>query len=267
MELNTNNKKFVIESLEKGYRTDGRGIYDYRNLIIECGPSFGNVQVQLGKTRVQAIVSCEIVRPFPDRSTEGFVNFNSEISGMSSLEFEATRFTDLEVYISTLLEKIIKTSRAIDTEALCIIVGEQVWSVRCDLHFLDFDGNFIDAAVIAAITSLKHFKRPEVTKDGEEVVVHSLTERAPVPLSIYHTPICVTFSYFEDGKCFVLDPNLLEEKFQAGSISIAVNSNGELCCINKAGGVALDSETIILCTMVASEKVMEINKIIKNALI
>jgi exosome complex component RRP45 len=78
--------------------------------------------------------------------------------------------------ISRLIEKSMRRSRAIDTEGLCIVAGEKVWQIRVDLHFLDHDGNFVDCASIAAITSLLHFRRPDVTVVGEEVTIVSSME-------------------------------------------------------------------------------------------
>jgi hypothetical protein len=75
--------------------------------------------------------------------------------------------------VSRLIEKAMRRSRALDTEGLCIVAGEKVWSIRVDIHFLDHDGNLVDAACIAAITALLHFRRPDVTVVGEDVTIVS----------------------------------------------------------------------------------------------
>lgn len=51
----------------------------------------------------------------------------------------------------------------------------QVWQIRLDLHLLNHDGNIIDAASIAGIVALCHFRRPDVSVQGEEVTVVSCT--------------------------------------------------------------------------------------------
>ena len=43
----------------------------------------------------------------------------------------------------------------------------QVWSLRCDVHILDHEGNATDCAVLAAITALHAFRRPDVTVVGD----------------------------------------------------------------------------------------------------
>lgn len=125
--------------------------------------------------RVLANVSCEVVRPRPQRPTEGELFFNVELSPMASPGFEVGRPSPVATEVARMLERCLKESRAIDTESLCIIAGEkvrfkplgkvmgqlllQVWSIRVDLHVLDYCGNIIDSATIAAITALKHFRQ------------------------------------------------------------------------------------------------------------
>jgi exosome complex RNA-binding protein Rrp42 (RNase PH superfamily) len=52
-----------------------------------------------------------------------------------------------------------------DTEALCVVAGERVWQLRVDVHILDHGGNLIDAAALAAIAALQHFRRPGVSHE------------------------------------------------------------------------------------------------------
>jgi len=65
----------------------------------------------------------------------------------------------------------------VDMESLCITAGSRVWTVRVDVHVLNYDGNVVDAASVAAIAALMHFRRPDVSVCGEDVVIHSPTER------------------------------------------------------------------------------------------
>ena len=94
---------------------------------------------------------------------------------------------------------IFKDSCCVDLESLCILVEEQAWEVRVDIHVLNHDGNLADAASLAALGALCHFKRPDVTLDGRQVRVHPIDERDPVPLTILHHPLTVTFALFDQG--------------------------------------------------------------------
>lgn len=71
-------------------------------------------------------MSCEVVRPRPQRPTEGELVFNVELSPMASPGFEVGRPSPLATEIARMLERCLKESRAIDTESLCLIAGEKV---------------------------------------------------------------------------------------------------------------------------------------------
>lgn len=77
----------------------------------------------------------------------------------------------------------------------------QVWSVNINIFVLDHNGNLIDCASIAAVTALLHFRRPEVAVNGDEVTLFKPADREPVPLSIHHIPIAISFALFDAGYC------------------------------------------------------------------
>jgi exosome complex component RRP45 len=162
--------------------------------------------------------------------------------------------------LSRVLEKAIRRSNAIDTESLCIIAGAKCWSVRADVHVLDYDGGLVDASCISVSAALQHFRRPDVSIDGENVTMYSLAEREPVPLSIMHHPVCVTFSFYQGGEIILLDATLREELAREGEMIITMNRDGELCQIAKLGGVAVDALVLLNCTTMALAKVKEITE-------
>ena len=117
------------------------------------------------------------------------------------------------------------------------------------MHVLSHDGNLVDAASIAVIAALQHFRKPDVSVEGETVTVWSLREREPVPLSLLHFPLCVSFSFYElsgGGKeeaegaelKVLLDVTASEEQMRDGSCTIGMNRHGEVCQIAKLGGGA-----------------------------
>lgn len=63
---------------------------------------------------------------------------------------------------------------------------------------MDDGGNLIDAASLATIGALLHFRRSDVTVSGDRVIVHTSKDRVPVPLSIHHIPVSVTFGIFSE---------------------------------------------------------------------
>ncbi|KAI8921046.1 hypothetical protein PhCBS80983_g04822 [Powellomyces hirtus] len=262
-----NEKEFVLSALLKSQRVDSRGPHDVRTTRINLGPQFGHAEVRLGKTRVTANVSCEIIRPRPSAPTEGNIIFNTDFSPMASPSFgDSSMPSSSEVLISRLLDKALRQSRAVDTEGLCILAGEKVWQLRVDVRVLDHEGNIVDCACIAAVAALLHFRRPDVTVLGEAVTIHTVEERNPIPLSVHHIPICVTFAFFHNGEKQVVDPTLLEEQVQEGDMTFVVNKHGDVCTLSKAGGVAVDVQQVIHCARIAAAKAEDITALIKEAL-
>ncbi|KIJ98578.1 hypothetical protein K443DRAFT_680686 [Laccaria amethystina LaAM-08-1] len=253
-------KEFLFSALKQSLRLDGRLPLEMRSPTITFGPDLGWVECALGKTRVLAQVEAKMVKPAPERPFEGTITIHSEISPMASSEYEPGRPSDEEVTITRMLDKVLKRSDAVDKESLCILAGQRVWHIRLTLHFLADAGNMLDCACLAGITALRHFRRPDVEVVGDEVIVHSPLDRAPVPLAIHHTPFCFTFAFFPDITTPpVLDPNQLEQRLSAGLVSIALNAQKEICVLQKLGGVPLETEEVLTLVNVAVGKAKELH--------
>ncbi|CAE8607476.1 unnamed protein product, partial [Polarella glacialis] len=156
--------------------------------------------------------------------------------------------------------------------ALCIVGGQKVWSIRVDVRALDDDGNLGDVCAIAALCSLLHFRKADVEIRGEEARTFTAEERVPVPLSIHHLPVPVTFALFagtggagkEGEPAWILDPNRLEEAAMRGALCIAVNQHGELCGVHKPGGMPIDFAMVEHCIELAVARAKEITSRIQS---
>ncbi len=80
----------------------------------------------------------------------------------------------------------------------------QVWSLSIDVHVLDHGGNLADACMLCTLAALMAFRRPdtEVAAGGADsgrarVTVLSPSVREPVPLSLHHLPLGISFAFFE----------------------------------------------------------------------
>lgn len=259
-------RRFLLKAIEEKKRLDGRQTYDYRNIKITFGTDYGCCIVELGRTRVLCQVSCELVPPKDSRPTEGIMFFSLELSPMASPAFEPNRQSELLVVLNRQLERCLRNSKCIDTESLCVVSGEKVWQIRVDVHVLNHDGNLMDAASIAAISALSHFRRPDVAIQGRDITVFSPEERDPIPLSIYHMPICVSFAFFLQGSYLLVDPCEREERVKDGLLVIAMNKHREICSIQSSGGIMLLKDQVLRCSKIASVKVSEITELIYKAL-
>ena len=67
---------------------------------------------------------------------------------------------------------------------------------------LDANGNLTDAIVLSTLAALLVFRRPDVNvtlgEGGEQrVVILPPDEREPVPLSLHHLPVSISFALLE----------------------------------------------------------------------
>ena len=73
---------------------------------------------------------------------------------------------EMRIDISRFIDKVLKSSRAIDRESLCIVQGRLVWNLQVDLYVINEDGNLLDACFLATVAALMNTRLPEVTLIG-----------------------------------------------------------------------------------------------------
>lgn len=64
----------------------------------------------------------------------------------------------------------------------------------------------------------------------------------------------------------LVDPDLLEEQLQTGSLTLTVNIDNEICSISKAGGSPISTQKLIECVDIAKHRGAELNAEIRRAL-
>ncbi|KAH7484881.1 hypothetical protein PRIC1_004193 [Phytophthora ramorum] len=298
--LSENERQFLANCLRQPphVRADGRELLQQRKIRVQFrrSESESQAEVQLGRTRVIGNVHGEIVPPFPDRPTEGFLHFAVELSPMASPNFEASASAGrgaassvAAAELARLVERGVRESRALDTEALAVVAGEKVWAITCHVHVVDHGGNLVDAASLAAIAALMHYRRPEVAvKEGSGgsggVTVYSVDEHAAVPLSLHHIPISISFCFLqpalnmnssggndddmdadEDGEPIIfMDPTDREERITDARMSFTFNSFRELCAVHKIGGATISPATVLRCANVAAARAVELTTFFKE---
>lgn len=137
--------------------------------------------------------------------------------------------------------------------------------MRADVHVLDHDGGLVDASCIAVVAALQHFRRPEISVEGDQVTVYTSEERVPVPLSMLHHPFCVTISLFREGQLLTVDATLQESRVSDGEVVVTANRQGEICQIAKLGGVPADAVLLLRCIELAAEKVAKLSNVVSEA--
>ena len=141
-----------------------------------------------------------------------------------------------------------------------------MWSLRADIHILDHDGNLIDAACLATLAALRHYRILDTEVKGGELTVFTTLERDPVPLALLHHPLCVTLNYFESGEKMIVDATLKEQQCSEGEVVVGANAQGEVCLVQKGGGGEVDALMLLRCVEMAVGKVRELGKRVDSAL-
>eukprot|EP00818_Percolomonas_sp_WS_P005604 CAMPEP_0117442180 /NCGR_PEP_ID=MMETSP0759-20121206/4017_1 /TAXON_ID=63605 /ORGANISM="Percolomonas cosmopolitus, Strain WS" /LENGTH=419 /DNA_ID=CAMNT_0005234057 /DNA_START=101 /DNA_END=1357 /DNA_ORIENTATION=+ len=270
-------------------RLSGRLPSHYRPFHLKFHAPY-HLLLSLGETIITArlIAKVEKVPHSASKSAQSQGQFKLQVQEHSQRKRELERLVD----------RILKGSKALDLEELCIIVGQWVWNIEMNVRIVNQGGNEIDAVVLAVIALLLRFRRPQVdiqvgqkskfdsddqmfisndekVRELLEREEHSTlrqsvqildgTERDPIPLSIHHVPLTVTFALYtasDDSNriLYLIDPDYEEQVNAEGLITVAVNTHGEICSLEKSGGVALSPQCIIQCVKMATVKIQELSK-------
>eukprot|EP00758_Cryptobia_borreli_P011309 Tbor_TRINITY_DN5643_c5_g1::TRINITY_DN5643_c5_g1_i1::g.8975::m.8975/K03678/RRP45, EXOSC9; exosome complex component RRP45 len=284
-------RQFVLEAWAQRLRPDKRLFQQLRDVSIEfpVPADRGVCLVKLGKTAVMASVACEVVEPTSSFSRGGFLDFHvKHHHGASrSGELPSSNTTGLSdvTEITRMLEAVIKTAKAIDVESLSIIIGKYCWSIRVDVNILNDEGNVLDAAIWSSVVALQHVRRPEVSIQGgtDNIIIHPINERDPIPLSVHHCPITITSAIVSNigghtptdlstdnnnnnGTSFVLDPSIAECAAAGGLITIAVNKELQVCDVHKHGAADMSLPLLKQCISACKSVVPQLIALMKDAM-
>ena len=254
---------YIISHLSKGMRLDGRKPDEHRKIEIEINPieqAEGSARVKLGGTEVIAGVKLEVKEPFPDTPNEGVLMVNTELSPVASPEFELGPPRETAIELARIVDRGIRESHCINTEKLCIKVGEKVWMVMVDIQPLSHEGNLLDASGIAAIAALMTAKMVKYDEAGDKVIYEKTDESVPLD----DIPVPVTFGII-DGK-LIVDPTLEEEESMDGRLTITTNEAGDVCAMQKGGACSLTFELIEQAAEMSINKGREIRELLRQSL-
>ncbi len=249
--------KQIGQQIEKGKRTDERGLLDYRDIKVEQGvieKAEGSARVYLGKTEVLVGVKVETGEPFPDTPNDGVQTVNAELVPLASPNFEPGPPDESSIELARIVDRGIRESKAIDTEKLCIEAGKQVFVVFVDVYVLNHDGNLIDASALAAMSALLNTKMPNYEiKDGELKIKQGYT---PLPMKSH--PITVTIGKINNT--LIVDPGLEEEQVMDSRLTMAINDEGKICAIQKGLSGFFTPQQILEASKIAQQKAEELRK-------
>lgn len=163
------------------------------------------------------------------------------------------------------IERILKASRAIDRESLCIVQGRLVWHLTVDLFVLNEDGNIFDACFLAAVACLMNTRLPEVTLSGPNNI--RVNEQKLRNLNVHHIPVCTSFYFIEglSSSLPIIDATAKEEKLAKSRLSICMNIFEDLCGMTTFGSLEVDPRIVLACTQQTLSLTKEITRKMRDA--
>jgi exosome complex component RRP42 len=241
----------IYELLSMDKRLDERDALSYREIDIKTKiieKTDGSAIVSLGKTKVIAGIKHEIERPFSDRPNEGMFVVNAELLPLASKSFEPGPPDERSVELARVVDRCIREAKAIDLQKLCLIEGESVYSLFIDLYILDYDGNYFDPSVLAAVAALSVTNIPVYKVENGKII--KTEEYMKIPMKDF--PVSVTLGIIKDK--ILVDPTLLEEDSLDAILTIGFDSNSNLVAIQKSSLGIIPENLIEKIILIAKDK-------------
>ncbi len=243
-------KETMLSLLDRGERIDGRGLTEFRDIKIETNiieRAEGSALVSIGNTMVIAGIKANIGTPFSDTPDEGVQIVHAELIPLASPVFEPGPPGEEDVELSRVVDRVIRSAKALNLKKLALIPGRRVWYIYIDIYALNHDGNLIDASALAAIAALMTAKIPKVQITNNEVKI--LEEKEPLPIE--DLPVTVTFAKVSDK--LIVDPTYEEELVMDARITFGINGKGEICTIQKGLKGTFTLDEVLYAANVARE--------------
>ncbi|KAJ3130925.1 hypothetical protein HK100_007176 [Physocladia obscura] len=263
--------------LAKGVRPDGReGLQTWRKasvLSAVLATCAGSAMVRLGGTTALCGVKVEVAVPDAGFPTRGFLVPNIDFPPLCSPAFNKIGPPqEFEQSVSETVFRVVDGSNVLDLDSLCIESGKAVWVIYADIVFLNYEGNAVDAALIALAAALKDVRIPKATYFHEEGCVRAdYADDKKWPLNIKRIPFGATFGIFESGdvvglgggaKIAMADPTNEEETVLLSSLTIVVDgNNGDLMGTT---GAQVSVKLLDECVVAAKKRAVELQKILKK---
>jgi len=250
-------RKKIHEVLQAGKRMDGRGLDEYREIVVKTGvmeKTDGSAEVYLGKTRVLVGVKVQIGRPFEDTPDKGVLMCNAEFTPIAHPSFEPGPPRGPSIELARVVDRGLRSAKILDFKKLCLIEGSKVYMVFVDIYVLSFDGNLIDAAALAAISALATAKRSVHKVKAGKI---ELTKRKQA-LKLVKKPLAVTLAKI--GESLLVDPTADEEEILDARLTVTFDEDGNICTIQKGGPEGLTMDELKRSLEIAKAKSMELRK-------
>ncbi|EGG19437.1 hypothetical protein DFA_00014 [Cavenderia fasciculata] len=270
--------EFYKKFLERSVRPDGRGLDCFRKINISTGSIMttdGSSFVKIGNTSVIAGVKAEVALT-PTQSDNSISSNNNnnnnkmfvnvEMGPICSNIFSSSKPSEKAMSLCSQLNSLVNRLEINDKELYFDDQGKYSWYLYIDLYCLDYNGNLMDACVLAIMSALKNVKLPK------GIVVESSASEAPQLFKDTEQPMrSLNIGTYLIPQTFVLlndylltDPSLEEEKLSSGTISITFNDRFEICTLLYTGITSISEKILEQCLEKTKKRSTEIINLIDN---
>jgi exosome complex component RRP42 len=235
-------RDYIFNLAKQGQRYDGRAFDEYRPISIEVNVvkrAEGSARVRIGDTEVVCGVKMAPGEPYPDTPNSGVMTTSAELVPLASPDFETGPPRAEAIELARVVDRGIRETDTIDLEKLCITPGEKIWMTFIDIHIIDYDGNLMDSASLAAMAALLSARVPYSK--------FKLGQDTPLPVVAYP----VTCTAMKLGPhAIVFDPGLIEDKVGKPRLTVSHDEHGAIRAMQKGlkGGFTQDEVKAIIAT-------------------
>uniref|UniRef100_A0A3B5PZG1 Ribosomal RNA-processing protein 43 n=1 Tax=Xiphophorus maculatus TaxID=8083 RepID=A0A3B5PZG1_XIPMA len=247
--------------LKENCRPDGRELSEFRTTTLNIGSistADGSALVKIGNTTIICGIKAELANPTADAPGKGYIVPNVDLPPLCSSRFRPGPPGEQAQAASQFIADVIeRCDQHVTTVCLC-------WVLYCDIMCLDYDGNILDACIIALLAALKNTQLPEVTVNKETCSPEVNLEKRQ-RLRIHKHPASASFCVFDDS-ILIVDPTAEEESLSTAHLTVVTDEEGRLCSVHKPGGSSLSREKLQDCITRATARQREIHKLIDKVL-
>lgn len=246
-------KSYTLTLLANGERLDGRGFYDYRPVELHKGvieTAEGSALAKIGSTQIIAGIKFDVMEPFASDPDKGVFITNAELLPLASSRFEPGPPREESIEFARVVDRAIRSAEIIDLKSFFIEEGK-VLGMFLDLYVLDYGGNMVDAAGLAALAALMHTKIPKV--ENAQIIRGEYSGQ----LKIDKHPLPVSFAKIDHY--LIVDPTIEEESASDAGLTVATTDE-HICAIQKFGRGGFKKDDVLNSVDIAFEKTKELRK-------
>ncbi|KAI9481036.1 MAG: exosome complex component RRP43-like protein [Benjaminiella poitrasii] len=256
--------EYLKRFLNQQVRPDGRLLNEFRKTMITKGAistANASAMVRLGGTTVVCGIKAEVCEPRIAVPNEGYLVPNVELSPLCSPKFKPGAPSEKAQSVSEFINQLFLKSTIFPLESLCIEEGKAVWVLYADIVCLNYDGNILDASLLALTAALKDLKLPKA-EVSQSMIVEADSSHFTEPIQLSRFPVSSTFCVFNQPDVILSDPNDAEESLTKETVTIVMDLDYELCRVYKNGGTTIDDEGLKQCIENAKKRTNEIKALI-----